>query len=101
MTTQAQTTIDVECTRCGGQRWIPMPYIALDAKGRPIGSPSDLREPDGDVCLLCRFTPAEEWAARQVGRQARAKQMLETRRTNASTPSPDLPGGAQTPEEGS
>jgi hypothetical protein len=95
-----QTTIEVSCTRCGGLRWIPFPFVALDPKGRPVGPPSNLREPDGYLCLLCRAIPADEWAAHQDARQDAVQKRLETRRVNASSVSPGVPGVAQTSEEG-
>jgi hypothetical protein len=50
-----QTTVEVVCSRCQGTRWIPMPYIPLDDRGRQTGPPHDLRDPAGSyLCQRCR-----------------------------------------------
>ena len=47
-----QRSVEVICTRCTGQRWIPMPYLPLDRHGR-AGAPQNLTE-GGFVCARCR-----------------------------------------------
>jgi DNA-directed RNA polymerase subunit RPC12/RpoP len=90
-----QQTVNVTCARCGEQRWIPVPYIPLDDRGRQAGPPRDLRDPDGSyLCQRCRAVlaggnvadPAAHLTPTEAQRAARATAAERLRKPRQSPP---------------
>jgi hypothetical protein len=71
-----QHTEEVRCVRCRGQRWIPVPYIPLDSRGRVTGPAVDLRP---YTCTRCRAVLAGRNVADPLGKEPSEAQ-LEVRR---------------------
>jgi hypothetical protein len=75
-----QQSVEVMCTRCKGQRWIPMPYIPLDRQGR-AGAPQALTE-GGFVCARCRGVLARRNVADPLPTPETLERLAQARQSN-------------------
>ena len=96
-----QTTIEVTCARCTGTRWIPVPYIPLNARGQVTGAPRDLREPDGYPCTRCRHVLAGRNDVKDPLASPETKARLQgitRRRLTGTTSESTVPGATIEPD---